>query len=178
MSLNILPFQLSVSGGGVGGASNLVTAGAVAFVASAGVLTQDATKLFWDNTNDRLGVGNNAPAVPLEVTGIVRAQEFQPAMSTVTFSATPAFDLSLGNTIFIALTGNVTSSTFTNARAGLHITFVIQQDPASARTFAWPTGAKGAMTIGATLSGYNVQTFVCIDASTLLATSTGAINLT
>ena len=46
----------SPSGGGVGGASNLTTAGAVPYVASAGVLTENATQLFWDSSNSRLEV--------------------------------------------------------------------------------------------------------------------------
>lgn len=41
MSMNIVPVGSSPSGGGIGGASSLTTAGAVPFVASSGVLTQD-----------------------------------------------------------------------------------------------------------------------------------------
>lgn len=41
--------------------------GAVQFSDGAGDLASDETKLFWDDTNNRLGVGTNAPAYPLEV---------------------------------------------------------------------------------------------------------------
>jgi len=47
----------SPSGGGVGGASNLTTAGAVPYVASAGVLTQAATGLFYDSAAPSLKAG-------------------------------------------------------------------------------------------------------------------------
>jgi len=46
-------------------------AGQVVF-GGAGVLAQDAN-LFWDNTNKRLGIGNAAPTVGLDVTGTIRA---------------------------------------------------------------------------------------------------------
>ncbi|MDX2154397.1 MAG: hypothetical protein SFV54_26890 [Bryobacteraceae bacterium] len=42
------------------------TGGAVPFVDGTGSLTQNA-RFFWDNTNRRLGVGNNAPSATLQV---------------------------------------------------------------------------------------------------------------
>lgn len=56
-------------GGAVGGASSLTTVGAIPYVTSAGVLGQDASALFWDATNDRLGIGTNAPTLPLDIVG-------------------------------------------------------------------------------------------------------------
>src|SRR5512139_58385 len=43
------------------------TAGSVLFVGADGAFTQDNTKLFWDDTNNRLGIGTSAPGVPLDV---------------------------------------------------------------------------------------------------------------
>lgn len=57
------------SSGAVGGASNLTTVGAVPYVSATGVLNQDPTVFCWDATNNRLGIGNCAPTVPLDVTG-------------------------------------------------------------------------------------------------------------
>lgn len=57
----------AATGGAVGGASNLTTVGAVPYVSSSGVLNQDATALFWDATNDRLGLGTNAPATAIHI---------------------------------------------------------------------------------------------------------------
>ena len=56
-------------GGAVGGASSLTTVGAIPYVTSAGVLGQDATALFWDATNDRLGVGTASPAATAHLRG-------------------------------------------------------------------------------------------------------------
>ena len=57
----------AASGGVVGGASNLSTAGGIAYVASAGVLGINASQLFWDAANSRLGVGTNVPPTELTV---------------------------------------------------------------------------------------------------------------
>jgi len=38
------------------------TVGAIIFEGSGNIVQQDATKLFWDNTNNRLGVGTNSPS--------------------------------------------------------------------------------------------------------------------
>jgi hypothetical protein len=49
------------------GGNNLTTAGAVPYVSASGVLNQDATALFWDAANNRLGVGTASPAFPFVV---------------------------------------------------------------------------------------------------------------
>lgn len=46
-----------------------LTAGSVLFVGSSKQIAQDNTNFFWDDTNNRLGVGTNAPQVPLHVVG-------------------------------------------------------------------------------------------------------------
>jgi len=58
-----------------------------------------------------------------------------------------AIDLSLGNVITMTLTGNVTSSSFTNAvtSAGQEVTFIITQDGTGGRTFAWPSAIIPAL---------------------------------
>lgn len=47
---------------GISGGTNLTTVGAIPYVSSSGVLNQDATKLFWDSANSRIGVGTTSPA--------------------------------------------------------------------------------------------------------------------
>lgn len=54
-----------VQGGAVGG----FTAGSVPFAASDGTLTQDNANFFWDDTNNRLGIGIAAPVVSLHLLG-------------------------------------------------------------------------------------------------------------
>lgn len=43
------------------------TAGSVLFAGTAGILTQDNANFFWDDTNNRLGIGTASPTVSMEV---------------------------------------------------------------------------------------------------------------
>jgi hypothetical protein len=45
------------------------TAGSIIFAGTSGILQQDNANFFWDDTNNRLGIGTNSPAYPLEVIG-------------------------------------------------------------------------------------------------------------
>jgi hypothetical protein len=108
--------------------------------------------------------------------GKLDATYYLGAVNTVTFSATPTFDASLGNTQKITLTANVTSSTLSNATAGQTINFLICQDATGGRTFVWPTNVKGGMTIGATLSKCSAQDFI-FDGTNAYAVSSGVTNM-
>jgi hypothetical protein len=57
---------LGVANGGTGTATAF-TAGSVVFAGASGVYTQDNANLFWDNTNDRLGIGTATPVTRLHV---------------------------------------------------------------------------------------------------------------
>lgn len=46
-----------------------MTPGSILFAGPAGVLTQDNPNLFWDDTNNRLGIATSSPAYRLDVTG-------------------------------------------------------------------------------------------------------------
>jgi hypothetical protein len=59
---------LAVANGGTGTATAF-TAGSVVFAGASGVYTQDNANLFWDNANDRLGIGTATPGVTLDVAG-------------------------------------------------------------------------------------------------------------
>lgn len=48
------------------------TAGAVPF-SDGTTFVSDSTRLFWDNTNKRLGIGTNSPAEKLDVAGTIRS---------------------------------------------------------------------------------------------------------
>ena len=48
-------------------------AGAIQF-SNGSAFASDATNLFWDDTNNRLGVGTNAPTSPLQVAGTITTQ--------------------------------------------------------------------------------------------------------
>lgn len=56
---------IPVADGGTGAAA--FTAGSVVFAGASGVYTEDNANFFWDDTNNRLGIGTNTPAATLEV---------------------------------------------------------------------------------------------------------------
>ena len=97
-------------------------------------------------------------------------------LNAVSFSVTPTFDAKLGNTQKITLTGNVTSSTLSNATAGEQINFIICQDGNGNRTFTWPSNVKGGMTISSTASKCSAQNFI-FDGTNAYALSSGATNM-
>ncbi len=50
------------------------TSGSLFFAASDGRPTEDNAQLFWDDANNRLGIGTNSPNNKLEVTGAIRSE--------------------------------------------------------------------------------------------------------
>jgi len=58
---------LPVTKGGTG-TTTAFTAGSVVFAGASGVYSQNNANLFWDNANDRLGIGTTSPDNKLEVT--------------------------------------------------------------------------------------------------------------
>jgi hypothetical protein len=87
------------------------------------------------------------------------AGEITTATKAVTFSATPTFDASQGNTFTLTLTGNVTSSTLSNVTTGQVISFELCQDSTGGRTFAWPSGFSNASVVNPTASACTNQSF-------------------
>jgi hypothetical protein len=60
---------LAVSRGGTG-TGTAFTPGSIVFAGSGGVYSQDNTNLYWDNGNNRLGIGDSAPSTTLAVRGV------------------------------------------------------------------------------------------------------------
>jgi hypothetical protein len=57
---------LPISSGGTG-SSTALTQGSVVFAGAAGVFSQDNANFFWDDTNNRLGIGTTSPAEKLHI---------------------------------------------------------------------------------------------------------------
>lgn len=113
----------------------------------------------------------------ISTTGLATFKTMANTVNTVSFSATPTFNLALGNLQKITLTGNVTSSTASNQVAGQEIVFQICQDGTGSRTFVWPTSTVNADTIVSTASACTLQTFLS-DGTNLFATSRTLIQST
>jgi len=80
-------------------------------------------------------------------------------LATVAFSATPIFDASTASTFKLTLTGNVTSSTLTNAVAGEPLAFEICQDATGGRTFVPPANVQGWLPIASAASACSLEVF-------------------
>jgi hypothetical protein len=82
------------------------------------------------------------------------------SLTTVTFSTTPIFDASTASTFKLTLTGNVTSSTLSNAVAGEPLAFEICQDATGGRTFVQPANVQGWVTIPIGANACVLETFI------------------
>jgi hypothetical protein len=71
---------LPVANGGTG-TSTAFTTGALVFAGASGTYSQNATELFWDNTNTFLGIGTNTPRA--ELTVVADTQTFVPATASL-----------------------------------------------------------------------------------------------
>jgi hypothetical protein len=106
--------QYSGGGGGgmaIGGSITSATAGSVLFAGASGVLAQDNANFFWDDTNNRLGLGTASPTARLQVTGSTTASSGF-GLSTV---INPTLVAAANNDKLIALdvTGTFTTGGFT-----------------------------------------------------------------
>jgi hypothetical protein len=61
---------LTVGNGGTGTATTF-TAGSVVFAGASGIYSQDNANFFWDDANNRLGIGTATPSTTLDVVGIL-----------------------------------------------------------------------------------------------------------
>ena len=77
---------LAVARGGTG-TGTAFTTGSVVFAGASGVYTQDNTNLFFDDTNNRLGIGTASPNSPLHVNG---ATAFAYVAKTANYTLTAA----------------------------------------------------------------------------------------
>lgn len=66
---------LPVANGGTGTATQFTT-GSVVFAGASGVYSQNNAQFFWDNTNNRLGVGTTTPGSAIETNAAVAAAFF------------------------------------------------------------------------------------------------------
>lgn len=103
---------LPLANGGTATSSQF-SQGSVLFAGPNGIYAQDNANLFWDNTNDRLGVRTAAPQFPFHVIGsagtIAKFQSGGGGGATVVFSSSTGQDVELG-----AQSGNCKLGTATN----------------------------------------------------------------
>ena len=97
---------ISVTAGGVSSNSLTVTSlttGSVPFVGASGLITQDNPNLFWDDTNNRLGINTNTPSNILDVhtsgtTAAIAINNTAGNQALISFLNTSAARWRIGNT--------------------------------------------------------------------------------
>ena len=90
-----LTTPLSVANGGTN--ASTFTAGSVVFAGTSGTYTQDNANLFWDDSNNRLGIGTSSPSEKLHVAGTIKQ---------------------VGGDGFILVNGSYTSNIFSSPSTG------------------------------------------------------------
>ncbi len=81
------------SGGGsmaIGGSITGATVGSVLFAGTSGVLAQDNASFFWDDTNNRLGIGTATPTADIDITRGVNAAVVHQIKNTTTGTSAQA----------------------------------------------------------------------------------------
>lgn len=142
--------------------STAFTAGSIPFAATSGYLAQNNGKLFWDNTNFRLGVGNAVPLDPLDIVSATAANVRLRATSASGFSGVNMYDDSntltgsfqIGNT---TVAGGLAGNMFLGARkTGGQLLFVMGAGATEMARF----DASGNLSVGSTTatSMFNVGT--------------------
>ena len=97
---------LGVANGGTG-TTTAFTAGSIVFAGASGVYSQDNGELFWDNANNRLGVGTPTPAYRLDAAGTINTtQALRFSASHFEGAATYSISNYLTNMVFNVPTGS------------------------------------------------------------------------
>jgi len=135
---------LTPANGGTGTATAF-TAGSVVFAGASGVYSQNNANLFWDNTNNRLGIGTASPSATLTVSGAIT--------STGTFTSTSGFDvLNVGPGTGTSTRVNALFKG-TDAAGNARTAYVGTNIYGTAGNLELATNVSGLIAIGETLTG-------------------------
>lgn len=137
---------LPISNGGTGTTTSFTT-GSILFAGASGVYSQNNAQFFWNNSNNRLGLGTASPLAKLSVVGT----GYSPNI-TLTDASTIAWDTSLGQTAtFTFVSSNRTMGAPTNLVNGAFYALAVIQN-AGSNTITWDTTFKWANGTAPTLS--------------------------
>ena len=139
---------LPIANGGTNNAA-AYTAGSVIF-SNGTSLTQDNSKLFWDDTNFRLGIGTAAPTQALDITGTGQAR----VGAILGASTTPTIAYGTG-----AGTGPTTAA-FIGTQVGMYIQFTTGTTPA--------IGTIATITVPNAAPNYVLANFMSANANSAL----------
>lgn len=166
---------IAVGFGGTG-TNTTFTSGSVVFAGGSGIYTQDNANLFWDDSNDRLGIGTNAPTVGIHLKGTTTTSaQFRVDNSGTTgiaagggalFTASGAVAASGDRLGFFNAAGVTTGTTMNSSIA---IEFFAAQNWTS-------TAAGSSMVFSTTTNGSLTRAAALTLANNKAATFTGAVS--
>lgn len=105
-----------------------------------------------------------------DANGPYSSRALHAAASPVSSSATPTYDVALGNRLEHTLTNNVTSSTWSHLRGGAKYSVVLTQDGTGNKSHTWPVGTLNACSPWLVANSITTVDFeVASDASTVTA---------
>jgi len=108
--------NLDVSGGGgtpvIGG-----TVGSVLFIGSGGVLAQDNSNFFWDDTANFLGLGIGAPTARLHIAGNISAAAWTTSGARLRLATGTYTDTSSSGTVALVAADSITAPTIAASSA-------------------------------------------------------------
>jgi len=156
---------ISVTAGGVSSNSLTVTtltAGSVPFVGTAGLITQDNTNLFFDDTNNRLGINTNTPSNNLDVHGsgtspLIAINNTAGNQSLIGFAKNSTAKWRIGNSstdTFDVLNVGLTTNAITISSASNSVSFLASIKIQQGAGFAGIAGFNG---IGCDAGGFFFQ---------------------
>jgi hypothetical protein len=128
-----------------------LTTGSVLFADGGGLLTESNSTFFWDNTNKRLGIGNNAPGAPLDIHGTGTNAQFNGTGTNnayLQFQNAGTSKWRIGNSY---ATGNNNFDIFNNQLGTTALSFLGSN---SAATFINSVTATAHITTGGTSSQF------------------------
>ena len=148
-----LSSTLAVAKGGTGTATAFTT-GSIVFAGASGVYSQDNANLFWDDTNNRLGVGTATPAYVVDINGSARVGGALRGTSGSVASAatiTPTSDTTNQYNVTALAVGATIAAPSGTPVDGQKLSIRIK-DNGSSQTLAWTTGTSGSFrVVGTTL---------------------------
>jgi len=147
---------LPISSGGTGTTTSFTT-GSIVFAGASGVYSQNNAQFFWNNSNNRLGLGTASPLAKLSVVGT----GYSPNI-TLTDASTIAWDTSTGQTAtFTFVSSNRTMGAPTNLVNGAFYALAVIQNAGSNTltwdsVFKWTGGSAPTLSTAASAKDYFV----------------------
>lgn len=139
---------LPIANGGTG-TSTAFVAGSVIFAGASGIYSQDNGQLFWDDTNNRLGIQTSSPTQPLTVNGVGRfgslTTKIDVGLNGDSISSNGDLYIQTSTSNFISIRANFTQGIRIHASGGVSI--ANSTDPGANNLSVTGTGKFGT-TVG------------------------------